>query len=83
MPGAAKNTQVGPVFLLHGAEAAVEAEEGLRLLVGDGDNTVADVGSTVSVRTSGRTAVVRRRFTVKRGGCEERVEGRMDGMVRS
>ena len=43
-PGAAKDTQVGPVPLLHGAAAAVEAEEGLTLLVGGGDDAVANLG---------------------------------------
>ena len=41
-PGAAKETQVRPVPLLR--EAAVKAEEGLALLVGGGDNAVADLG---------------------------------------
>ena len=39
--GAAKETQVGPVPLLR--EAAVEAEEGIALLVGGGDDAVADL----------------------------------------
>ena len=65
-PRAVKENQVGPVPLLR--EATVEAEEGITLLVGGGDDAVADLGWTVSVGTSGRTAVVRRRFMVERGG---------------
>jgi len=64
--GAAKETQVGPVPLLR--EAAVEAEEGIALLVGGGDDAMLTSTWTVSTRTSGRTAVVRRRFMVERGG---------------
>ena len=41
-PSAANETQVGPVPLLR--EAAVEAEEGLALLVGCGDDAVANLG---------------------------------------
>ena len=64
--GDAKETQVGPVPLLR--EAAVEAEEGIALLVGGGDDAMLTSTWTVSTRTSGRTAVVRRRFMVERGG---------------